>query len=295
MSKLPTKILLATDGSEEAAAAALAAADVSNKTGAELHVIHVWRRPWDYSYPGVSPDVFISAYSRQAEEILKKQLEIIEAADGTVAGAHLETGRPVDTILDVGEEIRADLIVLGSRGLGSIRKVMLGSVSGGIVHNSDCPVLVVRNGESQWPPQRVVIGDDGSDAAMKAGELAAGIGNLYGLPVLLVRAYPEPIETGSVSYDETIEKNLQEEHLQEERNAFEKRAGDLEELTGLRPETEVSVGEPARMVLEAAGGGSTLIVMGSRGIGAVRRMALGSVSTKVLQAAEGPVLIFPHG
>jgi nucleotide-binding universal stress UspA family protein len=92
-----------------------------------------------------------------------------------------------------------------------------------------------------------------------------------------------------------IEKNLQETRLQEARNACEKRADELEELTGLRPETEVSVGEAARVVLEAAGDGTTLIVMGSRGLGAVRRMALGSVSTKVLQAAEDPVLIFPHG
>jgi nucleotide-binding universal stress UspA family protein len=130
---------------------------------------------------------------------------------------------------------------------------------------------------------------------MKAGELAASIGKLYSLPVLLVRAYPEPIETGSVSYDGMIEKNLQETRLQEARNACEKRADELEELTGLRPETEVSVGEAARVVLEAAGDGTTLIVMGSRGFGAVRRMALGSVSTKVLHAAEGPVLIFPHG
>ncbi|MGB3682452.1 MAG: universal stress protein, partial [Rubrobacteraceae bacterium] len=78
MNELPTKILLATDGSEEAAAAALAAADMSNKAGAELHVVHVWRRPRDYSYPGVSPDVFISAYSRQAEEVLKEELGRIE-------------------------------------------------------------------------------------------------------------------------------------------------------------------------------------------------------------------------
>lgn len=295
MSTLPTKILLATDGSEDAAAAALAAADVSEKAGAELHIIHVWRRPWDYSYFGVSPEALMSAYSRQAEEVLKEELGRIEGAGGTVAGAHLETGRLIDTVLDAQEEIRADLVILGSRGLGSVKRITLGSVSEGVVHHADCPVLVVRNGESPWPPQRVVAGDDGSDNAKRAGELAAGIGKLYGLPVLLVRADPEPIDTGTVSYEETIEKNVQEEHLQEERNAIEKRADELEELTGLRPETEVSVGDAARVVLEAAEGGSTLVVTGTRGLGAARRMALGSVSTKVLRAAEGPVLIFPHG
>lgn len=296
MSTLPNNILLATDGSEDAVAAALAAVDISNRTGAQLHVVHAWRRPREYSYPGISHDALISVYNRHAEEVLKKELGRIRSAGGTVAEAHLETGRAIDAVLDVADEVGADMILLGSRGLGPVRRVTLGSVSEGVVHHARCPVLVLRRGESLWPPVRIVAGDDGSEDSKRAGELAARIGKLYGIPLLLVRSYPELLwspdlmDTELGPYDEVVR-----ERLQDAERALEKRADHLEQLTGLRPETKVAVGEAARFILDITGDGeATLIVLGSRGFGAVRRMALGSVSTKVLRAAEGSVMIYPH-
>ena len=89
------------------------------------------------------------------------------------------------------EEIDADLIVVGSRGLGPIKRFALGSVSEGVVHHATCPVLVTRGGKEAWPPARILIGDDGSEAARRAGTLASEIGGLFGARGLLVHAYPE--------------------------------------------------------------------------------------------------------
>ncbi len=82
---------------------------------------------------------------RQAQEILDEQVRKIENAGGTVAEANLKMeGRPDWEIVRLSEEIGAGLIVMGSRGLGGLRRALLGSVSDSVVRHAHCPVLVVR-------------------------------------------------------------------------------------------------------------------------------------------------------
>jgi nucleotide-binding universal stress UspA family protein len=138
MNSFPNKILLATDGSEDATFAARAAIELSNRTASELHVVHVW-----HDVPTPHFHSFVRAQLRQeAEEVLRKQVERIEQAGGTVAQAHLREGRTVDEILDLSEELEVGLLIVGSRGLGGVGRFLLGSVSEGIVHQSRRPVLV---------------------------------------------------------------------------------------------------------------------------------------------------------
>jgi nucleotide-binding universal stress UspA family protein len=142
MNSFPNKILLATDGSEDADLAAQAAIELSNRTASELHVVHVW-----HDVPTAHLHSFVRAQLRQeAEEVLRKQLERIEQSGGTVAEAHLREGRTVDEILDLSEELEIGLLIVGSRGLGGVRRILLGSVSEGIVHHARRPVLVMRGG-----------------------------------------------------------------------------------------------------------------------------------------------------
>src|SRR3712207_4168124 len=85
MNSFTKKILLATDGSEDADLASRAAIELSNRTGSELHVVHVW-----HDVPAPHFDSFVRAQLRQeAEETLQMQLEGIEQAGGTVAKAYL--------------------------------------------------------------------------------------------------------------------------------------------------------------------------------------------------------------
>src|SRR3712207_9215315 len=77
----------------------------------------------------------------------------------SVAGAHLRKGRPAEEIVALAEELDAGLVVLGSRGLGLVKRLVVGSVAEGVVSLAPCPVLVVRGGEAAWPPSRVVVGD----------------------------------------------------------------------------------------------------------------------------------------
>jgi nucleotide-binding universal stress UspA family protein len=152
MSIFPTRILLATDGSEAAELAALRAVDLADATDSELHVVHVGVVPiFLKSYPGTL------GYDRKlyeqieevSRELLRKQSWRVKAAGGTVAGAHLRMGEVAMEIVALAEALHAGLIVMGSRGLGGVRRALMGSVSDSVVRHAHCPVLVVRPEKEQ--------------------------------------------------------------------------------------------------------------------------------------------------
>jgi nucleotide-binding universal stress UspA family protein len=135
MSGFPGKVLLATDGSEDATLAARAAISLSGDTGAELHVVHVGP---GHVYPprAAGPALPMGTdeeIREQARGVLDWQVEEIEQAGGEVAKAHLRVGKPDEEILRLSEEIVAGLIVIGNQGLGGrssrMRRFLMGSVS----------------------------------------------------------------------------------------------------------------------------------------------------------------------
>jgi len=151
MSIFPTKILLATDGSEEAALAARTAADIAEKTSSELHLILVGL---SVGHIGMGPPEIADIPAPKQEELnqdarrlLDTQVEQIEAGGGTVARAYLRIGRPDEEIVALADELGTGLIVTGSRGLGGLKRALMGSVSDSVVRHAHCPVLVVRKGD----------------------------------------------------------------------------------------------------------------------------------------------------
>jgi nucleotide-binding universal stress UspA family protein len=140
----------------------------------------------------------------------------------------------------------------------------------------------------------VVIGDDGSEAAKGAGELAVRIGKLFEAEALLVRVYPRLPDIDAEGRES--DARMVNDELRREERALEDRVTEIERDLGVRPRIRIAVGDPAAVLLEAAAEGvseKTLIAVGSRGLSAMQRVRLGSVSTKVLHAAEGPVLVYP--
>jgi nucleotide-binding universal stress UspA family protein len=215
---------------------------------------------------------------------------------GVRSRKHLREGTPVDEILDLTEELNPDLLVTGSRGRGSVQRLLMGSVSDGIVHGAASPVLVMRGGERAWPPESIVVGDDGSEEAKRAGDLAASIGRLYDAKGHLVRTYPRLPEVDAEG--RKLDARMVDDELRREQQELTSRAREIEDASGIRPRIEIAVADdPAGALLSAVEEDAverTLIAVGSRGLGAVRRVRLGSVSTKVLHAAKGPVLVYPH-
>src|SRR5215212_4394887 len=152
MSIFPTRILLTTDGSEAAELAALRAVDLADATDSELHVVHVGVLPiFLKSYPGTLGyyGKLYEQIEEMSRELLRKQSWRVKAAGGTVAGTHLKMGEVDLEIVALAEELGADLIVMGSRGLGRVRRALMGSVSDSVVRHAHCPVLVVRPEKGQ--------------------------------------------------------------------------------------------------------------------------------------------------
>jgi nucleotide-binding universal stress UspA family protein len=139
----PTRILLATDGSKEAELALWTAVDLANSTNSELQVATA-------GWPDIPEYVELleEAYQRlerEAKQTLDEQVKKIEQAGGVAAKAHLRMERlPGQEIAHLADEVDAGLIVMGSRGLGGMRRLLLGSVSDSVVRHSHCPVLIVR-------------------------------------------------------------------------------------------------------------------------------------------------------
>jgi nucleotide-binding universal stress UspA family protein len=152
LSTFPTRILLATDGSSHAELAAMKAVELAKSTGARLHVVAVGR-----TFPAAVYDVYTEAWRddlrREAQEVLDAQVKKVEEAGGTVAIAHLKMNeRRDEAIVHLAEEIDADLIVIGSRGFGGLKRALLGNVADSVVRHAHCPVLVVRPSEGTSLP-----------------------------------------------------------------------------------------------------------------------------------------------
>jgi nucleotide-binding universal stress UspA family protein len=121
MSIFPTRILLATDGSEDSELAAKTAATLAARTNSELHVVHVrpglplYELP---DYPARFEEV-VEAQRQEAQSILDEQVRKVEGSGATVREVHLEMDeRPDRAVVELAEELGVGLVVVGSRGLG---------------------------------------------------------------------------------------------------------------------------------------------------------------------------------
>src|ERR671916_822862 len=181
MSIFPTKILLATDGSKEAELAFASAAELSEKTGSELHIVYVGHLPLvSYEAPGATtldPDLsgrMQEGAEQEARTMLDEQVQRVGKTGGEVAEVHARIGRPDAEIVGLADELGAGLIVLGSRGLGPLRRALMGSVSDSVVRHAPCPTLVVRE-EPLTFPTKILLATDGSEEARLAASTAADL------------------------------------------------------------------------------------------------------------------------
>jgi nucleotide-binding universal stress UspA family protein len=253
-----------------------------------------------YAYPGITAEVYshvLDKTLREARELLDEQSKRIEDGGGRVTQTHTRRGSAADEILGFAEDLEAGLIVLGSRGLGPVKRLIVGSVSEGVVHGgASCPVLVMRGEPDAWPPRRVVVGDDGSEIAKGAGQLATRIGQLLDAQVLLMRTYPRlpQIDAEGRGFD----PRMIDDELRLEERGLEERADEIADASGTtRPRIGIAAGDPADALLGIAEEDTperTLVAVGSRGLDLTQRIRLGSVSTKVLHAAKGPILVYPR-
>lgn len=185
----------------------------------------------------------------------------------------------------------ADLLVVGARGLGGFRGLLLGSVSQQCLHHATVPIAVVRGDDHEVTGrERIVVGVDGSDASASALRWALAEGAAHKATVQVVHSWDVPVVFGpvagvSASHAEAIERGA--EQLVDEMLA----SADAASLP-VEVERLVVPGGPASSLLEAADG-ADLVVVGRRGLGGFARLMLGSVSEHVARHAPCPVVVLP--
>ena len=284
MSIFATKILLATDGSEEAELAARTAADLAAKTGSELHVVHVLALPPETLHDPFGTDAR-REFEKRGREKLDELVGRLEASGGEVAGAPFGFGSPAAEIVARAEELGTGMVVLASRGLGAMRRALMGGVSDSVVRHAPCPVLVVRS-EPLAFPTKILLATDGSEeatlAASTAAELAKGTGSELHvvhvgsfIPTFLAATEVEPGRAA-----------------REARKTLDDDVGRIQAADGAVAQAHLRFGgAPEEVVALAEDIGAGLIVMGSRGRGGIRRALMGSVSERVVRHAHCPVMI----
>ncbi len=284
MNIFPTRILLATDGSEETELAARTAADLADKTGSEMHVVRVLALP-----PETLHDPFGTAareeFERRGRARLDELVGRLEASGGAVGGAHFRVGSPATEIVAQAEEVGAGLVVLGSRGLGAMRRALMGSVSDSVVRHAPCPTLVVR-GEPLTFPTTILLATDGSEEAQLAATTAADLtgGTDSELHVVTVGPFVPTVFAATEEEPARLAR--------EARRALDEQVELIEAAGGRVAQAHLRLGGAAEEIVALAEDvGAGLIAMGSRGRGGIRRALMGSVSERVVRHAHRAVIV----
>jgi nucleotide-binding universal stress UspA family protein len=193
-----------------------------------------------------------------------------------------EQGAVAPTILKHSPK-RDGLLVVGSKGLDALDRFMLGSVSTNLIHHATCPVLVVK-GEAA-PLRRIALATDGSAESGKALEFvlstfqsdrSTGTDGQAPIHVSVIHVIP--------SAKSSAAKKAAEKVIEQSARKLVK--------AGFNAEPVCRFGSPADKIIKAAAKEhADLIVMGAKGLGAIARFLLGSVSTRVVQHAHCTVLV----
>jgi nucleotide-binding universal stress UspA family protein len=213
-----------------------------------------------------------------AEDVLKSDPRIAIKSE-------LRCSPPVPTLVDLSEE--AEMLVVGSNGRGVVGRVLLGSVSSGVVQRARCPVAVIRDEDPSMPrPEEatVVVGIDGSPASELATAIAFDEASRRGVELVALHAWSD-IEIFEVpGLDWSAVKS------EAERSLAERLAGWGERYPDVTVHRLVVCDRPARQLIEQSKS-AQLVVLGSHGRGGFTGMLLGSVSNAVVHSIRTPVIV----
>ncbi|MBX6365269.1 MAG: universal stress protein [Gemmatimonadetes bacterium] len=289
MATLPLRsILVATDLTDVSDPVVAAAAALARWTGAELHVAHaieLGAAPYTPA-PGEAATFFGPIHA--AQRALEAQLQRVLPPGQAVASRHTEIASAHRAILGWAEAVGADVVVLGLHRRRAALDQALGTTADRVVRRCPVPCLLVR-GTFALPLERVLAPVDFSPEARGSLRLAA----TWALG-LAPEGRPAPVEVlhvvASALNGPAFDLSIVSDELHHEVERALRRMG-----VGAVPIDESVVrGTPADEIVQRAGGRpGTLVVLATRGYGAVERLLLGSVASAVARRAACPVLLVP--
>ena len=283
-------VLVATDGSTPARAALTTAVRFPWPVGARGSAVVAKQVRAEFRR-----SILLASLDRTAEFTAKRAARAMSRQwpDGH---ARVVDAPPVEGILDEAKRVRADVIVLGWRGHGAVRRLLTGSVSRGVTRRAPCSVLVVRRPRREF--RRIVIGLDGSSNAARALDVLATLTPPRGGHVSLLRVVDRmhvpthglaPAGTRATVAAEVARIN--EARRAAARKDLSRAAKGLSSA-GWEIDQVVTEGAPLRELLAmVAKARADVLIVGARGVTGLRYLLLGSVAEGALNASPVPVLI----
>jgi nucleotide-binding universal stress UspA family protein len=233
----------------------------------------------------------------EARPLLAGQARALRQS-GLQVTTEMRLGVPAVALADLAEEMDADLIVVGSNGRGALSRILLGSVAGGVLHNTRRPVLLVRMQicETEAGVQcsavcdnlfgRVLFPTDFSDAGALAFHYLENLVESTHSAVTLLHVQDQVRLAHQM--------NRLDEFNEIDRERLEDLKTRLVALGGARVDLKIPLGLPTKLIVQEAGAGeATLVLMGTRGRGALAEVMVGSVAANVARLSPLPVLFVP--
>ncbi|WIB34361.1 universal stress protein [Curtobacterium sp. MCSS17_005] len=279
------RIVVGFDGSDEAAGALHATLRLAERLSSTVDVVTTWRWPITWSSPPIG-----SSWSplHDAEEIRAQANALISSPPSPPSAATTRTveGGAAEALVDAARG--AELLVVGTRGRGGFRGLLLGSVSTACMQHAPCPVLIHR---AQDPSDResrtIVVGVDGSHDSGEALRFAVTLARRLGYAIRTVTTWqwPSALNRKAPPFD----------HWSPEADARATASSALDAAADLFDDdvqiTSEMVEGPAAAVLLEASQDAAFLVLGNRGLGGFKGLLVGSVSQECAQHAACSVII----
>lgn len=284
------RVVVGYDGSDTARVAARWAADEAVAQGRGLTLAHAVLPPVSGAGFGATippPLDLVDNLKERAKVELLREADTLPGRDVEVC---VEIGSPSGLLLDASES--AHLLVLGSRGHGGFRGLLLGSVGSQVAAHAACPTVVFR--DARVPEAaHLVVGIDGSPNSEAALAFGFDMASRHGWELIAVHAWDVPAYDLIVVPSGPVPVPLTDVADDEVRLAAEVLAGFRAEYPDVRVHERLVRAAPADALL-TEGKDAAMIVVGTRGRGPTAAAVLGSVSNAVLHKAHVPVAVIPY-
>ncbi|WP_245548288.1 universal stress protein [Nocardia pneumoniae] len=275
-------IVVGVDGSAASLAAVRWAAIAAARRHTPLHLVNALGVPGE-ALPVLGTLLFdTSAHRKAGESALSSGRSIVRELTESIGDLEVETflESPSPVTALVRRSAHAELLTVGTRGLGTFERVLLGSVAVELTRHARCPVAIIPGIDEAPPPlpqSPVLVGVDGSLCSAHAVEIAfdEASARRVGVVAMTIWSRRDPPAETQVRTGALLAERL---------------AGVAEKYPDVPVDRVVAEGQPARRLLQEARN-AQLLVLGSRGRGGVAGAALGSVSQAVLQGTRIPVII----
>ena len=287
------RIVVGVDGSDASRTALELVAGTTWPIGTQVRLVGAYELATDWT--GLTPLPAETAADGEAERAFFDNIQSLSEPlqrSGCATETVVARGRPADVLLSEADDLRADLLVVGSRGLGVAASALVGSVSAALVDHASCPVLVARGPAVS----RILVATDGSRSAEAIPSVLMAWNVFRDAPIEVLSVAPPTTDRMSAALLSGIpvidQRPADAAHEVDRHRVMTDEMAARLVTGGWHAASALRYGDAPRQIEAAAAEwGADLIITGSRGLSGLRRLLIGSVAHHVLLHSRCSVLV----